>query len=388
MTKINKIIATFTVLFFVCLASSYASEVKIGTIVPLSGPYSSAGHDVREAIELIVNDVNKKGGINGNIIELVIKDSQSSPATAVSQLRSLIEDSEVVGEAGPFATIELSPMKHIVKESKFPLCAASSSPRAVNLPEAEYVWRCWVTDHVGMEAAFKVFSEDMGIKRVGILAQADAFGEGIKTSALELGPKYALEITKIETFHAKDTDMTVQLAKLKLADSEVVVCGGNVPTTGYIVKSAGAMGWDVPMYAGAPGADPSTAEIGGEAAEGFIISTNFIPGNPRPGAQSDFASKWNKKTGKQITLGALLGACTVQVLLAAIEKASLMGEVNRKTVAAALQNLEVNTAGGKFTYTPNSHEGGTVESIVFARMKEKKWVIWTPKPIQDRFDWK
>jgi branched-chain amino acid transport system substrate-binding protein len=240
-----------------------------------------------------------------------------------------------------------------------------------------------------MEAAFKAFSEKMNIKKVGVLAQADAFGKGIKETAIELAPKYNLEITEIETFQVKDTDMTVQLAKLRLAGSQAVVLGGNVPTCGYITKSAGTMGWDVILYAGAPGADPSTAEIGGAAAQGFLISTNFIPGNPRPGAQAEFASMWNKATGKKLTLGALLGACATQVLIAAIEKASITnsGEINRKTITDALQNLEVETAGGRLSYTPNSHEGGTIESIVLARLKDGDWKIWEPNPIKNRYDW-
>ena len=238
-----------------------------------------------------------------------------------------------------------------------------------------------------MEAAFGAFAQKMGITQIGVMAQADAFGEGIKASAFELAPKYGLKVSGLETFQVKDTDMTVQLAKLRLAKSQVVVCGGSVPTCGYITKSCGTMGWDVLLYAGAPGADPSTAELGGNAAEGFMISTNFLPENPRPGVQAAFAEKWTKATGKPMTLASVLIASAAQVLVQAISKAADDGDVNRTTVAKALQNLEVETVGGRFTYSPTSHEGGTVESIVVARMKEKKWIIWEPKPINNRFAW-
>ena len=368
-------------------ASAAGKPIKIGFIVPLSGAYGGFGLDVRKGVEIIVQDLNAKGGIKDRPIELVTKDSQSSPATAVSQLHAIIDDREIMAVAGPYATIELSSMKPVAREEKFPLFAVSSSPGSVNLPDAEYAWRCWVTDRVGMEAAFTALAQKMGIKRVGVLAQADAFGEGIRKSALELAPKYGLEIVKVDSFQGTETDMTVQLAKLRLAKAQVVVSGGNIPTCGYIAKSAGTIGWDVLLYAGAPGADPSTVDIGGAAAEGFMISTTFIPDNPMSDLQAEFEPKWKKFAAKPVSLGAILGACSMQVLIAAVEKAATAGEVNRQTITKAMQNMEVETVGGRFFYTPTSHEGGTIETMIMARIKNGKFVLWEPKPIKNRFDW-
>lgn len=367
--------------------SATGKPIKIGCILPLSGAYGSAGVDPNKAVQMLVQDYNAKGGIKGRLLELVIKDSQSSSAMAVSQLQALIEDEEIVAVAGPIATIELSSLKPVAKEEKIPVFAVSSSPGSVDLPAAEYAWRCWTSDRVGMEAGFKAMAEKMGIKRIGVLYQADAFGEGIKKASFEICPKYGIKIVKRESFVHTDTDMTVQLAKLRLAKAQLVVCGGHGATSGYIAKSCGIIGWDIPLWAGSPAANPDTIRMGGAAAEGFWITSNVIPDAPRPGVQTEFANKWKKLTGKSLSFTACLGASGLQVLIAAVEKAAAAGEVTRQTITKVMENMEVETVGGRFLFTPTSHEGGTMESVGHGRVKAGKFVLWEPKPIKNRFDW-
>lgn len=366
--------------------TSETKSIKIGALLPLSGAYGSAGVDPKKAIELLVEDLNSKGGINGRHLELIIKDTQSSSAAAVSQFQSLVEDEALVAMAGPIATVEMSSIKPVAREEKLPVFAVSSSPGSVNLPEAEYVWRCWVNDGLGMEAAFKIMAEKMGIKKVALLYQADAFGEGIKKAAEANSAKYGLELVKPESFLKTDTDMSVQLAKFRRAGAQLVVCGGHGGTSGYIAKSCGTIGWEVALWAGNPAANPDTIRVGGQAAEGFWITSNFIPGAPMPGVQMQFSKKWQKLTGKPMTFLGILGASAIQVLIAAVEKAAA-GEITRQTISETMQNMVVDTAGGRFYYTPTSHEGGTIDSLANARVKDGKWVLWDPKPIKDRSDW-
>lgn len=356
--------------------------IKIGAILPLN-----VAPDAKKAVELIVQDYNAKGGLNGRPIELIIKDSQLKPALAVTHLRALIEDEEVLAEAGPISTVELSALKPVAKEEKFPVFGVSSSPGSVSLPEAEYTWRCWVSDRIGMEAGFKAMVEKLGIKRLGLLYQADAFGEGIKKATSNLCPNYGIELVESESFMATSTDMTVQLAKLRLANSQLVVCGGHGSTSGYIAKSCGIIGWDVPLWAGNPAANPDTIRIGGAASEGFWITSNIIPGVPRPGKQMEFAKLWKKDTGKPMSFLGCLGASGLQVAIAAIEKAATMGDITRETIVKAMKKMEVDAVGGHFVYTPTSHEGGTIEAVGHGRVKGGAWVLWDPKPIKNRFDW-
>ena len=67
-----------------------AGTVKIGLMAPLTGAFASEGEDMRKLVGLLVDEVNKKGGINGDTVELVVEDDGSTPRSAANAANRLV----------------------------------------------------------------------------------------------------------------------------------------------------------------------------------------------------------------------------------------------------------------------------------------------------------
>ncbi|HSB30738.1 MAG TPA: ABC transporter substrate-binding protein, partial [Candidatus Sulfobium mesophilum] len=78
-----------------------ADTIKVGAILAVTGPAAFLGAPEAKTLEMMVEDINKKGGVKGKKIELIIKDSGASPEKAFSFAKQLIEEDKVLAIIGP-----------------------------------------------------------------------------------------------------------------------------------------------------------------------------------------------------------------------------------------------------------------------------------------------
>ena len=126
--------SALTVVISFCLVASFslasvakAGTIKIGAILAVTGGASFLGGPESRTLKMMVEDINAKGGINGNKIDLIIKDSGANPEKAISFTKQLIEEDKVFAIIGPSTSGETMKIKNIVEEAKMILvsCAAA-----------------------------------------------------------------------------------------------------------------------------------------------------------------------------------------------------------------------------------------------------------------------
>src|SRR5690625_4843576 len=87
-------------------ASEETDVIKIGSLHPLTGPQASEGQEMRDAIQLAIDEVNERGGIEslgGATVELVDGDSENNPEKGISEVQQM-ESQDVLGIVGPYTT--------------------------------------------------------------------------------------------------------------------------------------------------------------------------------------------------------------------------------------------------------------------------------------------
>ena len=102
------------------------SPVKVGAIFAVTGGASNLGMPEAKTAEMLVEKINKEGGVNGHKIELIVKDSGGKPENAISLAKQLIDEENVLAIIGPSTSGETMQIKNICQESKTILisCAA------------------------------------------------------------------------------------------------------------------------------------------------------------------------------------------------------------------------------------------------------------------------
>ena len=152
--------------------------IKIGAIFAVTGPAAYLGAPEEKTARMVVDEVNKKGGILGREVRLIVKDSGASSEKAISFAKQLIEEENVVAIIGPTTSGESMAIKDLCRNAGMPLISCASAETIVN-PMAKYVFKTPQKDNYIVEWIYGTMNK-MGISRIGVIAANTGFGNGGK----------------------------------------------------------------------------------------------------------------------------------------------------------------------------------------------------------------
>ena len=128
--RLLKLVAVAACIIALSVAPAMAAgTIKVGAILSVTGPASFLGAPEAKTLEMLVSDINAKGGVNGTKIELIVKDSGGSPEKAVSLAKQLIDEEKVFAILGPSTSGETMAIKNLAEESKTILLSCAAAAR-------------------------------------------------------------------------------------------------------------------------------------------------------------------------------------------------------------------------------------------------------------------
>jgi len=164
--------------------------IKIGAILGVTGPAANLGGPEARTLEMLVQEINKKGGIKGNPVELIIKDSSASPEKAISFAKQLIDEDKVFAIIGPSTSGETMKIKTLAEDGKTILlsCAAAE---AIVKPVGKYVFK---TPQNDSHAVRKIYDQmkKAGISKIGVCPATRALARRARNNWKNLRPSTAL----------------------------------------------------------------------------------------------------------------------------------------------------------------------------------------------------
>jgi len=204
-------IAAVGMLAVPCLQAAMADTIKIGAILALTGP-SFLGVPEANTLQMLTDEVNAKGGIKGNKIELIIKDSAGDPEKAISFAKQLIEEEKVFAIIGPSTSGETMKIKKIAEESQTLMLSCAAAEVIVN-PVGQWVFK---TPQMDSDAVKKIYMEmqKMKIAKIAVVASNDGFGKAGKEQLQQIAPAFGIEILAEEVYDKAATDLSAVVAKL------------------------------------------------------------------------------------------------------------------------------------------------------------------------------
>lgn len=375
-----RIIRTFVVVLsaVALLAAPAAAEtIKVGAILAVTGGASFLGAPESKTLEMLVEEINAKGGVGGKKIELIVKDSGASPEKAISFAKQLIEEEKVFAIIGPSTSGETMKIKGIMEEGKTILLSCAAAEVIVN-PVAKYVFKTPQKDSFAVKKIYGQMQK-MGIKKIGVVAGNTGFGKAGMQQLKDIAPEFGLEIVISEVYDKKATDLTAVVTKLKGEGVEAVVNWSIVPAQAIVAKNMKQIGLDVPLFQSHGFGNIKYVEAAGAAAEGIIfpagrlLVADVLPGDDPQKAvlvkyKKDYESKFKEAAS---TFGGH-AYDALMILVRAIEEAGTDSEKVRSTI----ENMKgfVGT-GGVFSFTPEDHNGLGMDSFVMLTVKDGKFAL-------------
>jgi branched-chain amino acid transport system substrate-binding protein len=354
-----------------------AQPIKIGALFAITGPASFLGEPERNTAQMVIDEINKAGGIKGRPLQLIAYDTQGDTTKAKQLVNKLIKNDKVVAIVGPSTTGDSMAIIDDVEKAGIPLisCAAGSK---ITDPVKKWVFKTAQNDGLAVVKIFEYLNRKK-ITRVAILTVSDGFGSSGREQLKAHAAKYGIQIVLDDTYGPKDTDMTVQLTKIRGSQAQAIICWGTNPGPAVIAKNVKQLGIKLPLYMSHGVSSKKFIELAGDAAEGTILPSgrvivaDLLPASDK---QKKNLQAYVKDYQRHFKVeGDHFGGHAwdaVMLLKGAIERGG-------DSPAAIRDQLEKthNFAGigGIFSYSVQDHAGLTKDAFVLVEIKNKDWAL-------------
>lgn len=372
-----KVFLTLVFIVFMSGQIIAAEPIKIGALFSVSGPAAFLGEPERNTAQMLVNEINKAGGIKGRQLELIVIDTQGDATKAVQGANKLIKDDKVVAIIGPSTTGDSMAVIPIVEKFEIPLISCAAGIKITD-PVKKWIFKTAQNDALAVARIFEYLKKQK-INRISILTVSDGFGSSGREQLVLQAKKTGFQIISDETYGPKDTDMTAQLTKIRGGNAQAIICWGTNPGPATVARNIQQLGIKLPVFMSHGVSSKRFIELAGDAAEGIILpSGRVIVANqmsnkePQKKALLGYVTSYQKLYNVE---GDHFGghAWDAMILLkGAIEKggdkpAAIRDQLEKTKKFAGI--------GGTFSYAPQDHAGLTKDAFVLVQIKNKAWTL-------------
>ena len=388
MKRINGLTAIIVAVMLVCFGSNAAAEetIKIGAFFDLSGPAAFIGTPTKLVADMVVDKINKEGGVNGKSIELVVGDTEGDPAKAVNIAKKFIYKDKVAAIIGPTRTGTGMAVKKIIHGGKIPaFMTVGGDPVIMGGPKLgpfDWVFKSPQRSSVAVKRLY-AYLQEKGLTKVALLTASDGFGKDGTRWLTKLAPQFGLTIVAQESFGPRDTDMTAQLTNAKNAAPSALVVWTIGPAGSIVSKNKAQLGIDLPLFQchGLP--DPKYIELAGKASEGdrmpatkLMVADALPDSDPQKKVIAEFIRLYTDEYGydKQFPINTHSGYAwdAIMMVANAMKKAGTDAEALRSAIEQTKGYVGVS---GVYNLTPEDHNGLDVDSMVVVEVKGGKFIM-------------
>ena len=362
------------------------TEIKIGNIMPYSGPASAYGV-IGKTEAAYFNKINAEGGINGRKINFITYDDGYSPPKAVEQARKLVESDEVLVVFNPLGTPSNSAIEKYMNSKKVPQLFVATGATKWNEPK-EFPWTMGWQPSYQSEARIygKYLLKEKPNAKIGVFYQNDDFGKdylkGLKDG---LGAKAASMIIAEEGYETSEPSIDSHIVKLKASGADVFISITTPKFAAQAIKKLAEMNW-TPLHI----VSNVSASVGGvikpagfENAQGILSAAYAKDGadaqwNDDPGMKKfyDFLAKYDPDANK-LDGSVVYGYGAAQTLVQVLKQCGDdLTHENVMKQAASLKSFTPDTLLPGVTINTSATDFAPIKQLQMMRFKGEKWELF------------
>jgi branched-chain amino acid transport system substrate-binding protein len=378
--KFVKVLGSLALSVPLALAGAAHAEINIGVTLSATGPAASLGIPERNSFELVPTT------IAGEKINWIILDDASDTTRAVTNTRRLISENRVDAVVGSTITPNSLAMVDVVADAEVPMISMAASHRIVDPanPKTRWVFKTPQSDAL-MADAIAVHMKANGVKTIGYIGFADAYGESwlaeIKRSAQTAGLKVIAE----EKYNRADPSVTGQVLKLVSANPDAILIGASGTPGATPQKELAQRNYKGKVYQTHGVANPDFLRVVGKDGNGTILPTGPMlvyeqlpEANPIKKVAAEYITKYEQKFGTRSTFGGHAWDTYLllnQAVPVALKKGKPGTREFRAALRDALESAKVVATHGVFEMSPGDHNGLDNRARVMVRIDNGKWML-------------
>ena len=284
-----------------------SAQIKIGSVLSVTGPASFLGDPEKKTLEMYVDEINAKGGVNGQKLQLVVYDDGGSADNARTFATRLIEEDKIFAMVGGSTTGATLAMIPVFEDAKTPFISLAGAIQIVD-PVRSWVFK---TPHTDKMACEKIFTDlkTRKLTTIALISGTDAFGKSMRDQCVAVAPKAGITIAIEESYGPRDSDMTPQLTNIKnKAGVLAVVNPGFGQGPAIVTRNYRQLGITLPLYQSHGVASKQFIDLAGPAAEGvrlpaaaLLIADKLPASDPQKPVVVNYSRTYQQKTGQAVS---------------------------------------------------------------------------------------
>ncbi|HAS55478.1 MAG TPA: hypothetical protein DCS42_15755 [Nitrospiraceae bacterium] len=361
----------------ICLPASVRAEqgvtdkeIVIGMSTVLTGPASFLGTNFRLGAEAHIRKVNDAGGVHGRKLRLVVYDDGYEPQNTAANVEKLLKSDKVFCLLGNVGTPTTVAIKDTLEKEKVPLFFPFTGAEVLRSPVSRYLFHYRASYNQETEAFIQGMVDELGLKRIAVFYQDDAYGQAVLAGTLQALKTRSLKPVALGTYTRNLEDIQEALDAIMKERPDAVVMAGTYSAVAKFIIAwkrqsiiEGKNDRD-PVFMNVSFVGPeSLSDLLGKYGDNVVV-TQVVPsyytyfGGVNYPAVSEYLLAVNKySSAAKPTFGSLEGYLATKVLVEVLKGAGT--ELTRESALAAaerIKNLDI-SAGNSISFSPENHQG-------------------------------
>ncbi|GCE25164.1 ABC transporter substrate-binding protein [Dictyobacter alpinus] len=274
-------------------AAVSSDAITFGVSGPFTGDNAEYGQTWKKAWAMVLDEVNSKGGINGRKIELNYQDSQADPKQSVLVAQKFASDPTILAELGDFASPASMAASSIYQRAGLVQFGFTNShPKFTS--GGDHMFSTSVTQSVAaVDMAKRSINELKGTKQAVLYLNTD-WGNTTAGIYINKAKSLGIDIVLEKNYLSTEKDFRALLLQVKAANPNLIALHSYYNDAALIVQQARLVGITAPIFADGSAYSPQFISLAGNAANGVILTAEFLPTDPRPEVQT-FVKAYKKR---------------------------------------------------------------------------------------------
>lgn len=227
--------------------SGASGSLKIGVLLPFSGEYAWVGENVFPVAEIVADEINSQGGINGKDVSLVKGDTEGSPSSSISAAKKLINVEGASGIVGP-TSITMSAVFDLFAENKVPVVTPTAGTTSLDNRGGEYVFRTVPSDALGGRAISKAirnkqYNSVKDYSKMALMVGNKEVFQSFKDPILNSFKEFGGTVTKVVDFKTGKASYQSEVQTVMDSNPEITTLVGSKDDSIKIMQAAYQAGY-------------------------------------------------------------------------------------------------------------------------------------------------
>ncbi|WP_051202622.1 ABC transporter substrate-binding protein [Desulfovibrio aminophilus] len=355
------------------------TEIVLGSSLALKGHAGFLGTQTLRGALAYLNEVNEQGGVFGRGIRVIAYDDSYDPPRCLANTQKLIIDDDVFAlfcYVGTPTTVKIIPL---VTEARIPLVGMFTGANALREPFNRYLINVRASYYQETKNAVSHLVKGLGLKRIAVFYQYDAFGfDGLTGTELAL-KEFGLEPVARGSYVRGSLDVEEGLSRIINSGAEAVVMIGTYEPCAKFIHLAAARGFKTIFYSVSfVGAEELASRLAGLDDE-IVIMSQVVPppegvAGTRPEDMSEYVRLLRKHfPGDRPNFVGLEGYANARVLVEGLKRAG--PRLTREGFLDAVESIRDYSLGPgmSVSFGPGGHQG--MERVYFTRLEKGSFVL-------------